>query len=208
MDQGPKGAPVIASTQDFMEVADVMNDLLLTKTGQVCLILLTSSVNFDLLSEVEQDMKIQAFSSLVNSLDFNMQILIDTQKVNISAYAEYLDSMETQNLGPGLSRQFLIYKQFVRNLIINKEILDKKFMIIIPFNSGQFISPFSPVAYKQKVLESAVNYLYPKKYHILKMLKGMGLDGTQMTTREIVKYLHSVFNPGTDIKIEGIQTRI
>lgn len=204
----PGNAPIVASTQDYLEIADVMSDLLITKNGTVCLIIHTSSVNFDLLSETEQDIKIQAFASLVNSLDFQMQILIETRKVNISSYVEYLDQMDTPDLTLGLKRQFTIYKQFIRNLITKKEILDKKFMIIIPFRSGMSVSPASPIDYKHKVLELSVNYLYPKKYHIIKMLKGMGLDGTQMTNKEIVKYFFDVFNPDGQIQIEGINIRL
>lgn len=204
----PKDAPVIASTQDFLQLADVINDLLITKNGTVCLIIRTSSVNFDLLSENEQDSKIESFASLMNSLDFQMQILIETRKVNISSYAEYLDTLDTPDLSPGLKRQFTIYKQFIRNLITNKEILDKRFMIVIPFRSGTPVSVYSPIEYKQKIMETAINYLYPKKSHVLKMLGRMGLDGEQMTNKEIVKYFYEVFNPGQDIRLDGVNMRI
>jgi hypothetical protein len=204
----PRNAPIIAATQDYLEIADVISDLLLTKNGTVCLIIRTSSVNFDLLSEVEQDIKIQSFASLVNSLDYDMQILIETRKVNISSYVEFLDQMDTPDLSSGLKRQFTIYKEFIRNLITKKEILDKKFMIVIPFRSTTPVSTLSPLDYKHKILETAINYLYPKKYHMLKMLKGMGLDGYQMSNKEIVKYFFDVFNPDAQIQIEGINIRL
>jgi type IV secretory pathway VirB4 component len=203
----PRGTPIMASTQDYLEIADIINDLLITKNGTVCLILRTSSVNFDLLSEEEQDLKIQSFASLVNSLDFQMQILIETRKVNISSYAEYLDQLDTPDLTVGLKRQFTIYKQFIRNLITKKDILDKRFMLVIPHRTATPMSIHTPLDQKQKLLEGAVNYLYPKKYHVIKMLKGMGLDGEQMTSKEIVKYFFTVFNHDQDINIEGLTLR-
>lgn len=201
---GPGQSPIVASTQEMLEVVDLLNDLLITKNGTVSLIIKTSSVNFDLLSEEEQDIKIMAFGSFVNSLDFPLQIMIETRKINISKYADYLDTMDTPDLTPGLKRHFTIYKQFIRNLITDKDILDKKFMIIIPFRSLTPIKHDTPIEEKKRLLENATNYLYPKKYHVIKMLKGMSLDGEQMSNAEILKYLHSIYNPGDSIKIEGI----
>jgi hypothetical protein len=204
MENGPRQAPITASSQDVLEIAEVMNDLLITKNGTICLLIRTSSVNFDLLSEEEQDIKIMAFGSMVNSLDFPLQILIETRKINISKYADYLDTLDTPDLSVGLKRHFTIYKQFIRNLITNKEILDKKFMIIIPYRSLTPITKTTTLEQKQKILDSASVFLYPKKYHVVKMLKGMSLDGEQMSTSEIVKYLFSVYNPTEAIKLEGV----
>jgi len=108
MPLSPRFSPINSASQDILDVADVINDLLITKNGTVCLIIKTSSVNFDLLSEEEQDAKIGAFASLVNSLDFQMQILIETRKINIAKYGDYLDSMDTPELSPGLKRQFVL----------------------------------------------------------------------------------------------------
>jgi hypothetical protein len=201
---GPRFSPIVASTQDIIEVAEVMNDLLVTKSGTICLLIKTTSVNFDLLSDEEQDIKITSFGSLVNSLDFPLQILIETKKINISKYADYLDTLDTPDLSAGLKRHFTIYKQFIRNLITNKEILDKKFMIVIPYRGGQAFTKQMTLEQKQKILENAATFLYPKKYHVIKMLKGMALDGEQMTTAEIVKYLYSVYNPAATINLEGV----
>ena len=201
---GPGQAPIIHQSQDILEVADIINDLLITKNGTVCLLLKTSSVNFDLLSEDEQDIKISSFGSMVNSLDFPLQILIETRKINISKYADFLDVLDTPDLSPGLKRQFTIYKQFIRNLITNKEILDKRFMIIIPYRTGSSVARTATVAEKQKIIESATGYLYPKKYHISKMLKGMSLEAEQMSTSEITKYLFSIYNPNSSIQLDDL----
>jgi len=201
---GPGKSPILHSTQDLLEVVDIINDLVITKNGSVNLIIETTSVNFDLLSEEEQDVKVGAFGSMVNSLDFPLQILIETKKINISKYADYLDQLDTPDLSVGLKRQFTIYRQFIRNLITNREILDKQFMIIIPYRSGGHIDVNISMEEKKKLIDNSTNYLYPKKYHIMKMLKGMGLEGEQMTTPDIVKYLYSIYNPNESINLEDL----
>lgn len=201
---GPGQTPISAASQDLLEIVDVFNDLILTKNGTVCLLIKTSSVNFDLLSEEEQDIKIGAFGSMVNSLDFQLQILIETKKINISKYADYLDTLDTPDLSVGLKRQFTIYKQFIRNLITNREILDKKFIIVIPYRSAINFNNSTTLEQKKNIVETALTYLLPKKYHILKMLKGMALEGEQMTTPDIVKYIYGLYNPEQGIQLEEL----
>lgn len=201
---GPGQAPIIHPTQDIIEIADILEDYLITKNGNVCLVLKTSSVNFDLLSEDEQDVKIASFGSFVNSLDFQLQVLIETRKINISKYADYLDVLDTPDLSPGLKRHFTIYKQFVRNLITNKEILDKRFMIIVPYRTGSAVPANASLEDKQKLIDVAKGYLNPKKYHIIKMLKGMSLEGEQMSTGDIAKYFFSIYNPGKSIVLDNL----
>lgn len=201
---GPAQAPINHKSQDIIEVVDIINDLLITKNGTVALIIETTSVNFDLLSEEEQDVKISAFGSMVNSIDFPLQILIETKKINISKYADYLDELDTPDLSPGLKRQFTIYKQYIRNLITDREILDKQFMIVVPYRTGSNMNSNTTIEEKKKLLDNAVNYLYPKKYHIIKMLRGMGLEGEQMTTSSIVKYLYGIYNPEGKIQLADL----
>jgi hypothetical protein len=76
-------------------------------------------------------------------------------------------------------------------------------MIVIPYRGSTFTKDM-PQEQKIKILESAATFLYPKKYHVIKMLKGMALDGEQMSTSEIVKYLYSVYNPAATINLEGV----
>jgi hypothetical protein len=195
--------PIIATTQDFLDVVDVVNGIVITRDGTFCVIIQTTSVNFELLSEDEQGFKIEAFGGLINSLDFTMQILIETHKVNITNYINYLNSLDGQKRSPGLMRQFLIYKKFVTNLIIKNEILEKRFLLVVPYRSGALITETMPLDQKRKYFEAALNYLSPKRNHLIKQLGRLGLSGHQWTSREVVEYFYEVFNPGQKINIQG-----
>jgi len=201
----PKKAPISSSTQDFVEISDIINDILITKTGVFCLIIQTNSVNFDLLSEEEQQMKINAFGGLMNSLDFQMQIVIHTQKINISKYNEFLQTLDVPNLTPGLKRQFAIYKRFIKNLVTDKEILDKKFFIIIPYRTSTIFNQSTTQRQRRIMMEQAINYLYPKRNHVLRMLHSMGLEGWQLTNKDIIKHFYKIYNPKEEINIEGFK---
>ena len=76
-------APIRASTQEFLEIEDIKDDLVILKDGSCCLIIKTSAVNFGLLSQEEQDAIIFAYAAFLNSLSFPLQILIFSRKICI-----------------------------------------------------------------------------------------------------------------------------
>jgi len=202
-------AKTIESTQDHLEVKDIVEDLVLTKSGSAALVLQTSAVNFDLLSEYEQDNKIYAFAGLLNSLNFHIQIMIRTKRIDISTYIDYLKSMNDRPMSSGLKKQLEIYTLFIQNLIVQNDVLDKNFFIIIPYNPsfqlptlnilekkkmGEIKEKQAKMA-KEKLIEQAKMFLYPKRDHILKQIGRIGLDGHQLTNKELLAEFYTLYNP-------------
>lgn len=194
------------STQSHLEILDVIDDLVITKNGTVAIAIQTNAVNFDLLSEYEQDSKIYAFAGLLNSLNFQIQIMIKTQRIDIGNYIDYLKQQQERTMSPGLLHQLKVYTQFVQNLIVANDVLDKKFFIVIPYNpgfamSGAKLKKTGEVEFsiseqrKLKIIEQGKIFLYPKKEHILKQLGRMGLVGHPLTTDEIISLFYSIYNP-------------
>ncbi len=195
---------VKSPTQDFLEIEEVLADMLITRNGTFAVIIKTNAVNFELLSPEEQELKIKNFASFINSLDFDLQILIETQKVSLHKYAEYIEQLENPTLSPGLQRQLKIYKRFIRKLVTTQNILDKQFYLVIPYRTAVTYTSTLPVARKKVLIEQALNFLIPKRNHVLKMLNIMGLNGKQLTTAEIIKYFLKIYNPGIKkIKFES-----
>ncbi len=206
-------ARTIASTQDHLEIKEIVDDLIITKSGSVALVLQTSAINFDLLAEYEQDNKIYAFAGLLNSLNFHIQILIRTKRIDISNYIDYLKNQEQTTMSEGLKRQLQIYTEFIQNLIVQNDVLDKTFLIIIPFNPAGDI-PGSKIFKSKKtkeqieeaaqmkqeqLIEKAKIFLYPKRDHILKQLGRMGLFGHQLIHKELITELYTIYNPEEEL---------
>lgn len=202
-------AKTIESTQDHLEVKEIIDDLVLTKSGSAALVLQTSAVNFDLLSEYEQDNKIYAFAGLLNSLNFHIQIMIRTRRIDISTYIDYLKSKNTPDISPGLKRQLDIYTQFIQNLIVQNDVLDKNFFIVVPYNPSFKLPSFNILENKksndlqekqekmakEKLVEQAKMFLYPKRDHILKQIARIGLDGHQLNNKELLAEFYTLYNP-------------
>jgi len=195
-------------TQDHINIEKITDDLVVLKNGLVAIVLKTTAVNFDLLSEPEQDAKIMAFAQLLSSLTHSFQILIRTKKINIKSYLGYIQSFEKKQQSPGLKRQTSIYLQFVQNLIVKNEVLDKNFYIVIPYRSivitktdprKQFFGKEEKITNIEKVLDQGKAYLYPKRDHVMKQLLRMGLGSHQLTTKELIELFFEVYNPSSPI---------
>lgn len=194
----------MAPTQDHLDIEKVSDNLIALKDGTVSLVLQTTSVNFDLLSEPEQDAKIMAFGQLLNSLTHSFQILILTKKINIRGYIDYMKSFEDKQNSPGLKRQMAIYSKFVQNLITKNEILDKKFYIVVSYRAilvtktdpmKQFFGKPEKITNIDKIIEQAKAYLYPKRDHIMKQLVRLGLQSHQLSSKELIEMFFEVYNP-------------
>ena len=211
MDKNARGRAT-SSTQDHLEVREIIDDLVVTKSGSVAMVIQTSAINFDLLAEYEQDSKIFAFAGLLNSLNFRIQILIRTKRIDISNYVDYLKNQKKKTMSEGLQKQLEIYIAFIQNLIVQNDVLDKNFYIVIPYSPGSELpstkmfkskkSKEEEETYKQmkidQLLEKSKIFLYPKRDHILKQLSRMGLFGHQLTTKELLSEFYTIYNPEED----------
>ena len=98
-------APVKATTQDFIEIKEIADDLVLLKDGSCVMIMETSAINFSLLSEEEQDALIYQYQNFLNGLDFPVQFVIHSRKLDVSDYLNDLkEALKTQ----GKSRNYSI----------------------------------------------------------------------------------------------------
>jgi hypothetical protein len=203
----PAQIPIRASTQDHLDIEDIQNDLVLFKDGGCCLILQTKAVNFGLLSETEQDATIFAYAGLLNSLTFPVQIIIRSQKKDVSHYVNLLKNEELKQKNPKLAQQMKFYREFVEKTVKENKVLDKKFYIIVPFSSLELgaknvnvlvpakkkVLPFP----KEYILERAKTVLFPKRDHLLRLLNKIGLKAEQLNTQKIIELFYRIYNPGS-----------
>ncbi len=189
------------TTQDFIEIADIRDDMVLLRDGSVALIIKVSAVNFGLLSEREQEAIIYAYAGFLNSLNFSIQILIRSQKKDISSYVAKLDEEKRKQTNPLLAGQIESYRNFILQTVKENKVLDKKFYIVIPFSSLE-LGPKS-VAKKlpaEEIMQKAKTTLAPKRDHVLRQLGRLGLRSKQLLTPELIELFYEIYNPKTDIK--------
>ncbi len=199
-------AKVQYSTQDHLQIHEIIDDIVITKNRKTNLIIETSAVNFDLLSEHEQDNKINAFAGLLNSLTFPIQIVIRTKRIDISNYVNYLQNEQKKEMSEGMRKQMKVYTTFIQNLVVQNDVLDKKFYVVIPHTvynlDAKSILPLPKASdggligdsELEKLVEQAKIYLYPKRDHMLKQLSRMGLVGHQLENDELIELFYGIYN--------------
>jgi len=202
----PAQAPIKATTQEHLDIEDVQEGIVVKKNGSCCLVLKTTAVNFNLLSEKEQDAIIYAYAGLLNSLSFAIQIVINSQKKDISSYLKILKKQKEKIESNRLKNLIEKYRQFVEKIVKENEVLDKNFYIIIPFSLLELgVSQTVKTSISKKesqlpfpkdyILEKAKAHLFPKRDHIIKQFSRLGLQANQLNTRQLIKLFYHLYNP-------------
>lgn len=197
----PTSGPIKATTQEFLEIEDIAQDLLLLKDGSAALVIITSAVNFGLLSEEEQDALIYAYASLLNSLSFPLQIVILSKRMDISSYIELVSSEEENQPNPVVKDRLRRYREFILSIVKENRVLEKKFYLVIPFSSlelgvrGAFGKKRGLPFPKDYIFQRAKTALLPKRDHLLRLISRIGLRGKQLTTQELVELFYNIYNP-------------
>lgn len=207
-----------ASTQEHLDIYTIKNHLVFLKDGGVALVLKTTAINFNLLSEEEQDATIYAYAGLLNSLSFSVQIVIRSQRKNISDYLDLIDARIQATASQKVKEQLLSYRQFVKSLVKENRVLEKKFYIVVPFTAlelgvtGNTFNPFAkfpqvPPYDLDYIEERASMALYPRRDHIIRQFSRLGLKAQQLTTPELVNLFYSIYNQSTAATATSAQTK-
>src|SRR3989338_10517987 len=106
-----------ASTQQFLEIEEIKEGTLVLKDRSMRGILMVNSQNFALKSDEEQQATIFQFQNFLNSLDFSLQIVVQSRRLNLTGYLEYLKSLEANQGSKLLKEQTASYREFVEQLI-------------------------------------------------------------------------------------------
>ena len=196
-----------STTQDFTDIVDIIDDVVLLKRKNACSILEVSSVNFFLLSSDEQNARIYGYMSLVNSLSFAIQILIISKRVDMGIYLKLLDQKITTIQNLKLKDHLTMYRQFVDELVKNEGLLDKKIFIVVPYSyleaavtlTTQKTAPekiqkgVKPSAFSEQAKDALVS----KRAVIQAQVERMGLMARVLQHEELIKLFYEIFNNET-----------
>lgn len=198
--------PIRSSTQRFTEIETIDNNIVMFTDGSCAMAITATAVNFGLLSEKEQDSMIRSYAGVLNSLSFPVEILIRTQHKDITSYLRLLEDQERKQKNPKLQKSIHNYRLFVAATVKEKDVLDKKFYIIIPFSrlelgastSVLFGNKKSGLPYaKSYIWERALMVLTPKKDHMIRLMTKLGVQAKQLTSEQLVELFFSCYNPGS-----------
>jgi hypothetical protein len=190
-------APVKSSTQKFTEIEAIKDDILMLQDYSCSVIIEAGAVNFGLLAEEEQRAMIYSYASLLNSLSFAIQISILSKRMDISQYLDYIDEKVHTQTDPILSEKLADYQGFIKSIVKKNTILEKNFYFIVPFmplEMGMSAGTKKKLDHEY-VFTRAKTALYPKRDHLLRLLKKSGLGGKVLFEQEIAELYYNLYNP-------------
>jgi hypothetical protein len=193
------------STQSFVPVKEVRNGVIMLKDGGYRAVLMCSSINFALKGEDEQRAIIGGFQSLLNTLDFSIEIVVHSRKTDIRPYLALLETRMQDQTTELMRLQLREYMQFIRNFIDSSDIMTKTFYVVVPYapSAGGIVKSAAPLfggrpapapsAGGDSFEEHRVQ-LEQRMALVVSGLASSGVRAVPLGTEEIIELLYRSFN--------------
>jgi type IV secretory pathway VirB4 component len=206
------------STQNTLQIAEIRDGIVIMNDGSFRSVLMLKSVNFDLMSPQEREGVEFAYQGFLNSLYFPVQILVRSSKVDIRPYIEKLDKIRSEHDNMLLALLMEDYIEFMTNIAMQTNIMDKRFYMVIPFipagldaqkaveASKNFLSNLfgafqgskkQHVVINEADLEAAKAELRNRVQAALASLMQCGVQGLPLDTQELIELYYDAYNPDT-----------
>ena len=192
-----------SSTQYYIDIDHFEEGVLIMKDGSMRMVLSTSSINFELKSELERNGIIYGYQSFINSLDFPIQIVVQSRRLDLEGYLQGLADNARKINNELLKVQIRDYIIFVQNIIRQTNIMQKRFYVVIPHYPNAFkkMGAVSRSSSAGKGAISVGDFATEKKYLVQKAetvamgLQGVGVRAIQLDTQELIELFYGVYNP-------------
>ena len=206
------------ATQEFVPIKEVRDGVLMLKDGGMRAILLCSSVNFSLKSEDERNAILLQFQDFLNSLDFSIEILVQSRKLDIRPYIALLEEQEGKQTNNLMKIQVRAYIQFITSFTESTNIMTKNFFIVVPYSasmiSGSSASGvLSSLGFGKKVTKQETSdsnfdenrsQLEERLSVVEQGLIRTGIRVARLGTEEVIELFYKAFNPGeTEKPLKG-----
>lgn len=200
-----KGVP----TQKFLNLSEIKDDTIVMKDGSLRAVVAVSSTNFALKSEDEQNAIVQAYQNFLNSLDFPLQILMQSRVLDINGYLEKLRNLTAGQTNELLRIQMSEYIEYIARLVEYASIMSKNFYAVVPYSGalgagagketflgrmGKFFNPARQIVASEEGFEKAREKLAERINHVLSGLGAMGLRTVVLKTEDLTELLYQSYN--------------
>lgn len=206
-----KGPP----THRFLDIAEIKEDVVILKDGTLRAVLLVSSINFALKNVDEQNAIVQAYMGFLNSIEFPIQVVIQSRRMNIDDYLDRLKKAEKVQKNELLRNQIVDYREYIRQLVQLGEIMQKRFYVVVPLdpatsgeetgegikNRGFFtrlqeiLTPSAAIRLSEKRFKEKRHQLMLRVNTVVGGLASMSLNAAMLDTQSLIELYYTVYNP-------------
>ena len=208
------------STQNSLQIAEIRDGIVIMNDGSFRSVVMVKSINFDLMSQEEQEAVEFSYQGFLNSLYFPIQIFVHSQKIDLKPYIDKLDKIRLEHDNMLLALIMADYLDFIDNLSASANIMDKLFYIVIPYfpvdevqkaitQSKNFLTGLAQIFSSKKEehiiineadLDKAKTELRNRVHAVLAGLTQCGIQGLPLDTQELIELYYDVYNPDTSTR--------
>lgn len=195
------------STQTHLPIAEIKDGVVVLKDGTLRAVLLVSSINFALKSEDEQNAIISAYVGFLNSIDFPIQIVVQSRRLQIRPYLEELQELERTQENELMRVQIADYRAFVQELVDIGQIMSKRYYVVVPYDPlsnrkktfwsrfKEVIKPTISLRLKEERFQERKEDLDLRVRQVGSGLSSVGLRAVQLDTQALIELYYATYNP-------------
>ncbi|MDB5238820.1 MAG: hypothetical protein JWO00_155 [Candidatus Parcubacteria bacterium] len=200
------------TTQNFVPIQEIRDGVVILKTGGMRAMVLATSLNFALKSSDEQSAILMQFQNFLNSLDFSIQIFVQSKKLDIRPYIALLEDRYKEQPTELMKIQVREYIEFIRTFVESTNIMTKSFFVVIPYDPPIMTGNKNPIMNaipgrkKQTAAQTTANadqqfqeYRSQLEQRVAVVEQGLvrcGIRAAELGTEEVVELFYKLFNPG------------
>jgi hypothetical protein len=196
------------STLNFVEVSEIRDGVLVLRSSEMRAVMAVSSANFALKSGEEQQIIINNFQGILNSLEFPIQILVQSRKLNLDPYIEKLRQLEDKQQNDLLRIKMQEYVEYIKQMLNQINIMKKDFYIVIGYEpneakAGFFTSFLRSINPTQVIKMNRESFLRNRKVlmqraeQVLSRFSSLDLKSDILTTEQLIALMYNSYNPDT-----------
>jgi hypothetical protein len=200
----------VKPSQDFVPIEQVRDGILVLKDGTMRAIVMVSSVNMVLKSENEQAAILRQFENFLNSLDFSIQIFVQSRALDIKPYLILLEQQIQNQQSELMKIQVREYIDFVRGFVGGANIMTKGFYVVVPYSPPSLevtptVSGIQAIFNAQKSNPEHISMQLFEEYRsqieqrlsvVIQGLSRTGIRSVQLGTEEVIELFYRLFNIG------------
>ncbi len=173
------------SSRRQIQIKEVRDGILVLPNNQYRVIIETSSINFELKSEAEQDVLIEGFQNFLNSLPCPLQMVIRVREVDIDRYLEQISQSKKSEKEKVYKDQIDNYSEFIKELVTGSKILSRRFYVVIPYHHTDRNKDFNLI--KEQI--------HLNRDIVLRGVEKLGMKARQLDSIELLDLFYSFYNP-------------
>ncbi len=212
---------------ELVDIKEIRGNVVVVKDNSLRQIVMVGGVNFALKSDTEQTIITQAYQNFLNGIDFPLQIIVHSRKVNIDAYVATLLARKEEESSPILQNQIDEYTEFIKGFVQKNAIMEKTFLVVVSFypiggnigsaitSGGAFSLPFfgggkkksakGPAANaaeenkeaEEKTFKEHMEQLSQRTSQVMSGLLSIGLEAEILSNEQLIELFYNFYNPQT-----------